>query len=56
MIFSDCFPILAPQENLGFEPRINLKDGLNKLLLWYMDSKIPPEQLLESESELNWLT
>jgi UDP-glucose 4-epimerase len=41
---------------LGYEPRVTLSEGLQRLLQWYRDSGVPPEQLLEQEILHNWVS
>ena len=40
---------------LGFEPRVAMADGLQRLLQWYRDQKKSPEELLEQEVVRNWI-
>jgi UDP-glucose 4-epimerase len=40
---------------LGFEPRVSMSDGLERLLQWYRDQKKSPEELLEQEVVRNWI-
>ena len=40
---------------LGFEPRVSMADGLERLLQWYRDQKKSPEELLEKEVVRNWI-
>jgi UDP-glucose 4-epimerase len=40
---------------LGFEPRVSMADGLQRLLQWYRDQKKSPEELLEKEVVRNWI-
>jgi UDP-glucose 4-epimerase len=40
---------------LGFEPRVSMADGLQRLLQWYHDQKKSPEELLETEVVRNWI-
>jgi UDP-glucose 4-epimerase len=40
---------------LGFEPRVSMADGLQRLLQWYRDQKKSPEELLEQEVVRNWI-
>jgi UDP-glucose 4-epimerase len=40
---------------LGFEPRVSMTDGLERLLQWYRDQKKSPEELLEQEVVRNWI-
>ena len=41
---------------LGYQPRVTLSEGLQRLLQWYHDSGVPPEQLLEQEVLHNWVS
>ena len=41
---------------LGYEPRVTLAEGLQRLLQWYRDIGVPPEQLLEQEILHNWVS
>jgi UDP-glucose 4-epimerase len=40
---------------LGYEPRIELEDGLARVAKWYEDSKASTEELLRQEVTQNWL-
>jgi UDP-glucose 4-epimerase len=40
---------------LGFEPRVSMADGLQRLLQWYRDQKKSPEELLAQEVVRNWI-
>jgi UDP-glucose 4-epimerase len=40
---------------LGFEPRVSMSEGLQRLLQWYRDQKKSPEELLEQEVVRNWI-
>ena len=40
---------------LGFEPRVSMADGLQRLLQWYRDQQKSPEELLEKEVVRNWI-
>jgi UDP-glucose 4-epimerase len=39
---------------LDFSPRIDLDEGLQRLVAWYQEQGIPPEKLLEDEVVHNW--
>jgi UDP-glucose 4-epimerase len=39
---------------LGYEPCVSLEEGLQRLLRWYGDQHLTPEQLLEQEVLHNW--
>jgi UDP-glucose 4-epimerase len=39
---------------LGYEVRVPLTDGLQRLLVWYRAQQMSPEQLLENEVVRNW--
>lgn len=39
---------------LDFRSRIGLDEGLRKLLAWYIQSGLPPEELLKDEVVRNW--
>jgi UDP-glucose 4-epimerase len=39
---------------LGFEPKVDLKEGLKRLLHWYRNSGLSPEDLLKAEIVHNW--
>jgi UDP-glucose 4-epimerase len=39
---------------LGYEARVPLADGLQRLLAWYRAQQLSPEQLLEHEVVRNW--
>lgn len=39
---------------LGFQPRVTLQEGLQRLLEWYRSQDVSPEQLLEEEIVHNW--
>jgi UDP-glucose 4-epimerase len=41
---------------LGFEPRVSMAEGLQRLLQWYRDQRKTPEELLEQEVRHNWVT
>jgi UDP-glucose 4-epimerase len=41
---------------LGYEPRVPLSEGLKKLLHWYSELPLTPEQLLEREILHNWVS
>jgi len=40
---------------LGYEPRVSLSEGLQRLLQWYRDQHKTPEELLEQEILHNWV-
>jgi UDP-glucose 4-epimerase len=40
---------------LGYEPRVSLSEGLQRLLQWYRDQHKSPEELLEQEILHNWV-
>jgi UDP-glucose 4-epimerase len=40
---------------LGYEPRVSLSEGVQRLLQWYRDQGKTPEQLLEQEILHNWI-
>jgi UDP-glucose 4-epimerase len=40
---------------LGFEPRVSMSEGLQRLLQWYRDQRKSPEELLEQEVVRNWI-
>jgi UDP-glucose 4-epimerase len=39
---------------LGFEPRVSMSEGLQRLLQWYRAQRQTPEELLEQEIVRNW--
>jgi UDP-glucose 4-epimerase len=41
---------------LGFEPRVSMSEGLQRLLQWYRDQHKSPEELLEQEIVRNWIS
>ena len=41
---------------LGYEPRVSLPEGIQRLLQWYRDQRKSPEELLEQEILHNWVT
>jgi UDP-glucose 4-epimerase len=41
---------------LGYEPRVSLSEGLQRLLRWYGELEMTPEQLLEQEVLHNWVS
>jgi UDP-glucose 4-epimerase len=49
-----CADISRARALLGFDPRVNLEDGLHGLLQWYRDQRVSAEQLLEQEVVHNW--
>jgi UDP-glucose 4-epimerase len=40
---------------LGYEPKVSLSEGLQRLLQWYRDQRRTPEELLEQEIVHNWI-
>lgn len=40
---------------LGYEPKVSLSEGLQRLLQWYRDQNKSPEELLEQEVVRNWI-
>jgi UDP-glucose 4-epimerase len=40
---------------LGFEPRVSMSEGLQRLLQWYRAQGKTPEELLEQEIVRNWI-
>lgn len=40
---------------LGYEPKVSLSEGLQRLLEWYRDQNKSPEELLEQEVVRNWI-
>jgi UDP-glucose 4-epimerase len=40
---------------LGYEPKVSLSEGLQRLLQWYRDQNRTPEELLEQEIVRNWI-
>jgi UDP-glucose 4-epimerase len=40
---------------LGFEPRVSMSEGLQRLLQWYRAQRKTPEELLEQEIVRNWI-
>src|SRR5215510_13454172 len=40
---------------LGYEPRVSLSEGMQRLLQWYRDQHKTPEELLEQEILHNWV-
>ena len=49
-----CADLSRARTLLGYEPRVSLEDGLQRLLQWYRDQHLTPEQLLEKEVVHNW--
>jgi UDP-glucose 4-epimerase len=43
------------REMLGFEPRIELEDGIERLRAWYARQRVKAEDLLQEEVVHNWL-
>ncbi|MCF7809501.1 GDP-mannose 4,6-dehydratase [bacterium] len=50
-LYSD---ITKARELIGFSPRINMREGLKRLLEWYQAQGINPEELLRNETVRNW--
>ena len=42
------------QELLGYSPQVMLDEGLSRLLVWYQQSGVAPEELLRAEKVRNW--
>jgi UDP-glucose 4-epimerase len=40
---------------LGFQPKVSMSDGLQRLLQWYREQRKTPEELLEQEVVRNWI-
>ena len=49
-----CADITKARQLLGFEPKVTLHEGLNKLRDWYLSLGQSPEVLLEQEIVRNW--
>jgi UDP-glucose 4-epimerase len=49
-----CADISLARSVLGYAPQITLRDGLRRLLEWYLAGGVPPERLLEDEIVHNW--
>ena len=47
--------VARARELLGFEPRVSMSEGLQRLLQWYRDQNKTPEELLEQEIVRNWI-
>jgi UDP-glucose 4-epimerase len=43
------------REVLGFEPRVKLEDGIERLRAWYARQRVKAEDLLQEEVVHNWL-
>ena len=41
---------------LGYEPQVSLSEGVQRLLHWYAELPLTPEQLLEQEVLHNWVS
>ncbi len=42
------------RETLGYAPTVTLEEGLRRLLAWYREQGVSPEQMLEQEVVHNW--
>lgn len=42
------------REVLGFVPEVSLEEGLRKLVNWYRELRVDPEELLAAEKVKNW--
>ena len=40
---------------LGYEPKVSLSEGLERLLQWYQSQHKTPDELLEQEILHNWV-
>jgi UDP-glucose 4-epimerase len=40
---------------LGYEPKVSLSEGLERLLQWYQSQHRTPDELLEQEILHNWV-
>jgi UDP-glucose 4-epimerase len=49
-----CADVSRARTLLGYEPRVTLADGLDKLLDWYRAQGVSFEELLEREVVYNW--
>jgi UDP-glucose 4-epimerase len=46
--------ITRARELLGYEPRVTLSEGLERLRNWYLSLEQPPQALLQQEIARNW--
>lgn len=46
----------AAESLLDFRPEVSLRNGLHRLLAWYRKGEATPEQLLEEDLALNWVS
>jgi UDP-glucose 4-epimerase len=49
-----CADLSRARALLDYEPHVSLEEGLQRLLQWYGDQHLTPEQLLEQEVLHNW--
>jgi UDP-glucose 4-epimerase len=49
-----CADLSRARALLGYQPRVSLEEGLERLLRWYRDHHLTVEQLLEQEVVHNW--
>jgi UDP-glucose 4-epimerase len=49
-----CADLSRARALLDYEPHVSLEEGLRRLLQWYGDQHLTPEQLLEQEVLHNW--
>ena len=49
-----CADMSQARTLLGYDVRVTLDDGLGRLLAWYREQGVAPEQLLEREVVRNW--
>jgi UDP-glucose 4-epimerase len=49
-----CADITKARQLLAFEPKVTLREGLDRLRKWYLSLGEPPEVLLEQETVRNW--
>jgi UDP-glucose 4-epimerase len=49
-----CADLSRARTLLGYQPRVSLEEGLERLLRWYRDHHLTAEQLLEEEVVHNW--
>jgi UDP-glucose 4-epimerase len=49
-----CADLSRAKALLGYQPRVSLEEGLERLLQWYRDHHLTVEQLLEQEVVHNW--
>ena len=47
--------VARARTQLGYEPKVSLSEGLQRLLQWYRDQNKSPEELLEQEVVRNWI-